>query len=226
LLRLDQGLTQLLHSLDKEVGLDNVLIILSADHGVSDNAAWLSSHHIDSIKPVNTVAMTDLIHQELEQQFKLPPETLSAIVMPYIYLNRPLIHQHKLRVDTVSNYLAEVLRDFPGVYKPYAMSATDDNKDWIGSKVDKMTFPLRSGELYIVTPPWQSYGKDEGNKVTHGSPWEYDSYVPLIFASGQLKPQTIHQPAYTTDIAITLAQLLGIKAPAGNVGHPLTAVLE
>lgn len=226
LLRLDQSIAVFLKALDQEVGLDHVLIVLTADHGVSDNAAWLNSHHIESIRPINTQALSELIQNKLAAQFNLPAAALQAIALPYIYLDQAIIHKQGLRVDTVSNYLVEILRGFPGIYKPYAMSATDDNKDWIGTKVDKMAYPIRAGELYIVTPPWQSYGKEDGNKVTHGSPWEYDSYVPLIFASKSISPEIVSQRVYTTDIAVTLSQLLGIKAPAGNVGRPLPEVLK
>jgi arylsulfatase A-like enzyme len=59
---------------------------------------------------------------------------------------------------------------------------------------------------------------------THGSPWNYDSYVPLLFVNPNFKPTRITRLAYTTDIAPTLTSLMVIKAPSSAVGKPLQEV--
>jgi len=60
----------------------------------------------------------------------------------------------------------------------------------------------------------------------HGSPWAYDTYVPIFFAGGKLEPQTISRRVSPVDIAPTIATYLGIKYPSGSVGTPLPEVLE
>ena len=64
------------------------------------------------------------------------------------------------------------------------------------------------------------------DRVAHGSPWQYDSYVPLLFAHPDFKAQRIFRPVYTTDIAPTLSALLMIKNPSAAVGQPLHEVVQ
>ena len=60
---------------------------------------------------------------------------------------------------------------------------------------------------------------------THGSPWRYDTYVPIIFAGMGLRPQVVVREVETVDVAATLALFLGTKLPSGCVGKPLEEVL-
>jgi hypothetical protein len=59
----------------------------------------------------------------------------------------------------------------------------------------------------------------------HGSPWRYDTYVPLVFAGMGLEPQVITREVETVDVAATLALFVGTKFPSGCIGKPLEEVL-
>ena len=59
----------------------------------------------------------------------------------------------------------------------------------------------------------------------HGSPWAYDTYVPIFFAGTGLVPRIVSRRVSPTDIAPTIAAYLGIKYPSGSVGTPLAEVL-
>jgi len=86
----------------------------------------------------------------------------------------------------------------------------------------------RSGDIYVVFEPNWFINDFDGLTVasTHGSPWTYDTYVPIVFAGMGIQHQTINRPVQTVDIAVTLAALLGTKPPSGSVGVPLTEVLS
>jgi predicted AlkP superfamily pyrophosphatase or phosphodiesterase len=80
---------------------------------------------------------------------------------------------------------------------------------------------------------WFLHSTDEAKKMgipalaaIHGSPWAYDTYVPIFFAGGKLEPQTVSRRVSPTDIAPTIAAYLGIKYPSGSVGTPLAEVLD
>ncbi len=73
-------------------------------------------------------------------------------------------------------------------------------------------------------PYWFLYEKGPVAAM-HGSPWRYDSYVPIIFAGANVEPQTIHRLVHPVDVAPTLAAFLGIKPPSSAVGQPLHEVL-
>lgn len=226
LLMLDQTLGHLFKTIDKNIGLDNTLIILTADHGVGDSPSYLKQYHIAEIKPLNVKTASEQVITLLKQRYQLPKETLMFIEPPYVYLNHQIISNHQLDLSIVSQAVAESLNHHPGVFKAYTLPVTNHEKDWISAKVNRMAYPDRSGDVYLVPPPYQSRGAEDENRVTHSSPWQYDSYVPLLFANPGFKPVRINRPVFTTDIAITLSTLLLIKSPSAAVGEPLKEVLD
>jgi hypothetical protein len=85
----------------------------------------------------------------------------------------------------------------------------------------------RSGDVYIVFEPNWFINDFDGLTVasTHGSPWTYDTHVPIVFAGMGIQHQTVDRPVQTVDIAATLSAFLSIRPPSGSVGAPLTEVL-
>ena len=62
--------------------------------------------------------------------------------------------------------------------------------------------------------------------ATHGSPWRYDTFVPIVFVGAGIPARRIYRRVRTVDVAPTLAALLGTKPPSGAAGTPLVEVLE
>jgi hypothetical protein len=85
----------------------------------------------------------------------------------------------------------------------------------------------RSGDVFVVFEPNWFINDMEGLSVasTHGSPWRYDTFVPIVFAGMKLEPLTVYRQVQTVDVAVTLAAFLGIKPPSGSTGVPLVEVL-
>jgi len=225
LLRLDKTLAKVLHSIDQQVGLQNTLIILTADHGVSDSPAYLSENKISEIAATDESNLRKQIIRLLAKKYKLPAKSLQGIALPYIYLNHNIINDHALSVHKISRYLAENLRDQPGIFQAYPLPLASTEHDWLSDKVDKMAFPGRAGDIYLVQPPYQGMA-DTTLRVTHGTPWQYDSYVPLLFVNPVFKARQIARPVQTVDIAATLSAILLIKAPSAAVGQPLQEVMS
>ncbi len=59
----------------------------------------------------------------------------------------------------------------------------------------------------------------------HGSPYSYDTYVPIMFAGPHIKQMTVSRLVAPRDIAATVTNYLGIKPPSGSVGNVLTEVV-
>ena len=83
--------------------------------------------------------------------------------------------------------------------------------------------PTRSGDIFVIFEPHWFINEFDGLTVaaTHGSPWNYDTYVPIVFAGHEIPSQKVHRRVYTVDVATTLAALLNIKAPSGVMRGPL-----
>jgi predicted AlkP superfamily pyrophosphatase or phosphodiesterase len=86
----------------------------------------------------------------------------------------------------------------------------------------------RSGDVFIVFEPNWFINNFDGLTVaaTHGSPWTYDTHVPIVFTGPGMKPQVVSRRVHTIDIAITLAAYLNIKQPSGAEGKLLREVLK
>jgi predicted AlkP superfamily pyrophosphatase or phosphodiesterase len=232
LVRLDQTLTDLLAYVDKRVGLDNTLIVLSADHGQPEVPGHLhergiqKAHYFDTRSLDKTPAIA-----ALKKQFGIGEELIEAYFHPYLYLNRDLIRDKGLDQAEVEKAVAAELLKFDGV--AYAVSSTALRSDSLPDNL--MTRSIlrnfhtkRSGDIYLVFEPNVFINDFDGLIVasTHGSPWRYDTYVPVIFAGAGLKAATVNRAVTPYDIAPTLAAWLNVKPPSGAVGSLLPEVLR
>jgi hypothetical protein len=82
----------------------------------------------------------------------------------------------------------------------------------------------RSGQIQVVFQPgWlESYAR---SGTTHGAWNAYDTHIPLIFMGWDIHPGATAGTVHMTDIAPTLATLLHIQAPNGNIGKPIVELL-
>jgi arylsulfatase A-like enzyme len=92
--------------------------------------------------------------------------------------------------------------------------------------VQRNFHPERSGDIYLAQNPYWFLYEKGAIAVMHGSPWRYDTYVPILFAGPGIIPRTTHRLVHPVDIAPTLAAFLGLKPPAGARGVPLVEVLD
>jgi predicted AlkP superfamily pyrophosphatase or phosphodiesterase len=230
LLRLDRTLSEFFDFLDKSVGLKNTLIVLSADHGAPEAPGYLrelgfESDYIDPASFDKTAAI-----ESLKSQFGIGEELITTYFHPYVYLNRELIKQRGLDQGLVERAVADELNRFDGIALAVSSSALREGKvpDFpLIQTVLRNFSPTRSGDIFIVFEPNRFINDFDGLTVasTHGSPWRYDSYVPLLFMGGGIPAQRVARRVETVDIALTLALLIGAKPPSGSVGLPLHEVL-
>jgi len=231
LLRLDQTIADLLKFIDKKVGLDNTLIVLSADHGAAEVPAYLSSLGLKT-KVVTPKAWDKAPSmQVLKKEFGFDSELIKSYFHPYIYLDRELIALRELSLAQVQKAVAEEVAKFDGVALAVTSSDIEQGnvpKDYLHTLVGNNHSKNRSGDVYVVLEPHRFVADMEGLTVaaTHGSPWGYDTYVPLIFAGFNIEDDVVYDRVSTTDIAVTLSAVLGIKPPSGAQGKVLEKVLD
>ena len=231
LARLDRTLAALFEYLDEKIGLDNTLIVLSADHGQPEAPGYLNAlgirnaHYFDTDALDKTPAIA-----ALKEQFGIGEELIEAFFQPYVYLNRDLIRDSGLDQAEVELAVAEQLQKFPGVAAAVSSTAlrTSSLPDTLLIRsILRNYHPKRSGDIYIVFEPNVFINDFDSLTVasTHGSPWRYDTFVPVYFAGRGLSPQTVHRPITPYDIAPTLSAYIGAKPPSGAIGTALPEVL-
>lgn len=88
--------------------------------------------------------------------------------------------------------------------------------------------PMRSGDIYIVFEPHWFINDFDGLEVTctHGSPWRYDTFVPIMFAGARIPPAHIYRRVHAIDIAPTLSRYVGAKPPSGSSGYVLEEIFS
>jgi predicted AlkP superfamily pyrophosphatase or phosphodiesterase len=231
LLRLDKTLSELFAFIDERVGLERTLIVFSADHGAAAVPAQLNGFGIDAQYFEPDKLDKEKAIEEIKSKFGIAEALISGFNHPYIYLNNEIIQRHQLNVHEVSRAIAEELVKFQGV--AYAVPSIDLVEGKIPDtrlyrQILRNFNPKRSGDIYLVLEPHWFVNDFDGLTVasTHGSPWLYDTFVPVIFTGNGLEAQIVFREIQTVDIALTLSNYLNIKAPSGATGRPLYEVLN
>ena len=231
MLRLDSTIANLLKFIDKKVGLDNTLIVLSADHGAAEVPDYLASLGMETNVVVPNEWDKSVGLKTLKNQFGFDEQLIKSYFHPYLYLDRDLIYRRKLSLAQVQKSVAAEIEKLDGV----ALAVTSSNlesgnipNDYLHTLIANNHSKSRSGDIYIVFEAHRFVADMEGLSVaaTHGSPWGYDTFVPLIFAGFNLDDEIINQRVSTMDIAATLSAIMGIKAPSGAQGEILEGVLD
>jgi hypothetical protein len=129
----------------------------------------------------------------------------------------------------VENAVAAEIKKFKGVADAVSSTAlrTASLPDTLLMRTILRNFhPKRSGDIYLVFEPDVFINDFDGLVVasTHGSPWRYDTFVPVMFAGTGLPAAKVNRPVTPYDIASTLAAYLNMKPPSGAIGSPLSEV--
>ncbi len=223
--RLDRTLADLFAFIDQALGLQDTLVVLSADHGMPEMPEFMAEQgmSVGRLYPDDIIDRADGIGGE---RFGL--EKLSSFFFrPYLYLDDAAITAAGLKKAEVAQAVAAGLTEMDGIAIAVATAALPNLEDTpLIKQIRRNTHHSRSGDIYVVQEPYWFLNEKGPIAVMHGSPWRYDSYVPIIFAGAGVEPQTIHREVHPADVAPTLAAFLGIKPPSSAVGQPLEEVLR
>ena len=151
-------------------------------------------------------------------------------------LNYDAIRDAKQDPERVERFIAAEATKIPGIR--YAMSRSELLEGRyadapIQRQIRRNFHPDSSGAIHLVQDQyWFLHSTDEAAKMglsglaaIHGSPWSYDTYVPIFFAGHNVPARRVTRRVAPTDVAPTIAAYLGIKPPSGAIGSPLYEVL-
>lgn len=232
LLRVDRNLAELFSFVDKKVGLDKVLIVLSADHGVAEIAEAMQAFSIDSSR-IPSKEFRSYMSSRLKERFSTEHDLIKAFVYPYIYLDRKFVADGGIGagIEKVEDAAAEFAMHYPGVAyaagrSRIARGELPDNTGYYARIVANF-HPKRSGDVHVVPRQYVMFGKIRTNQPgEHGSVWSYDTYVPVAFLSTGVRPGYYRRSIDPKDIAPTIAALLGIKPPSASSGEVLKEISD
>lgn len=231
ILRLDRTIAALLAYVDETVGLDNTLVVLAADHGGPDtpgysNSLGLQGGYIDPDSWDRDSAIA-----RIKQTFSIEGNLIEKYEHPYVYLAPAIATRNDDEREAIERAVVEELARMPGVSTAISSRSLEYGNfpdTEMTRAVLKNFNAKRSGDVYVVFEPNWFINDFDGLVVasTHGAPWRYDSFVPIVFSGPGIQPQNVSRRVYTVDIALTLSKILQTKPPSGASGKVLTEVLE
>jgi predicted AlkP superfamily pyrophosphatase or phosphodiesterase len=221
--RTDAVLGKLLDAAEKQVGRENLLVVLSADHGVSPVPEVNEQRKMPGGR-INKEQYIGALDAALVGHFG-EGKWILGTGDGGVYLNDGLIAEKKLKHSAVEDVVAAAMIQLPYVERTYTRTELLKNKAG-ESQIDRYMasgfFAQRSADVFAVFLPYYLYGK---SGTSHGSTFNYDSHVPLIFYGGSVKPAVYPELVGISDVAPTLAAILHVETPSGSVGHILGKLL-
>lgn len=228
-IKLDRDLNRILDFLDKKFGKDNVLVFLTADHGGGETPV-----HMNDLRIPAGVFEESKLEANLENflavQLGTTGDFIHDVSNQQIWLNWEAIADLDLNPEDLAHNIIDYLRAQKGVYDAFTRDEvmTYPIEFPYASETRRGLHPRRSGDvLFQLDPGWHS--DDNLFKLggaTHGSPYAYDTHVPLLWYGWKVPQGVSYAPWNITDIAPTLSAMLRIARPSGAAGVVIEPVLK
>jgi len=224
-LRLDKELGEFFAFLDKEVGKDNYLLFLTADHAAAHNARFLQDHGINAGNWNEKQVRNDL-NNHLKGKFGSD----KLVINLYNYqtnFDYKEISAVKVDINNLRQECIDFLQKVEGI--AYAFENSKASVATIPAVIKEKVINgynrERCGEVQVILKPgWYSSSRTKGG--THGTWHPYDAHIPLIWMGWNIKQGSSNKEIYMTDIAPTLAALLHIQMPNGCIGKPIEDIFK
>jgi predicted AlkP superfamily pyrophosphatase or phosphodiesterase len=225
-LRTDRDLAIFFDDLDKLVGLDNVWIAFSADHGVAPTPAFIQEHKL-GIGMAQPAAIRGAAENALTRAFG-PGPWIEDEDESYLFLNRETLKKRNVaesKAEEVAAGVAATQADVAAAFTrtQFLMGSLPNSP--IARKAANSFNSRRSGDVFLVFMPY-AVPSSSATGTAHGAPWNYDAQVPLIFWGSAFKPGFYAHACQPVDLAATLAAVLGLTQPSGAQGTPLVTALK
>ncbi|GAA0880292.1 alkaline phosphatase family protein [Algoriphagus jejuensis] len=223
-LRLDREMERMFAYLDKTYGKGQYLVFLSADHAVADVANYMISENVPAGN-INVNSIAGQIAGYCNVKYG-EGDWILRYTGDQVFLNRALADEKKVDFAAMQRDLAAWMLRFNGIKEVYTAEDMRTRQFTYGrAHLLQMGYNhIASGDLLLVFEPAWMVGGARG--TTHGSPYNYDTNVPILFFGWGVKHGSSARRASITDIAPTVSALLKIKYPNAADGEPITEIVD
>ncbi len=224
-LRLDKDLTALFQSLDEKVGKGQYLVFLSADHGAAHAIGFMQEHELPA-DFWSGKSLVESLNKLLAERFNV--QNLVRSLQNYqVNYNMNRIITDRLDYTAIKKATVDYLKQQPGI--SYAVDVDEIGKSPIPEPLKTMiangyNFRRSGGVQIVLNAGWFDGYSRTG--TTHGTWNPYDTHIPLLWYGWNIKPGKSNHEVHMTDIAPTLAALLHIQAPNGNIGKVIEELVK
>jgi hypothetical protein len=239
-LRTDLLLAGLLEIIDFEVGSGRWALVLTSDHGIAPIPETLADMGIlprrEGGYRFDVDAARRAVDSALARRFfdaENPPADFSGFfsawqgaLFPFVYVDPAAAQRLRVSLAELLEQARLATASLDGVAQVYTRSEVERlacGDDPFARAALRSWNEERGGDLLIRLAPYWIPGSAP---ATHGSPYEYDAHVPLVFYGEGIRPGRHQRRVSMTDLAPTLARLLGINAPPQSEGQVLSEALR
>lgn len=223
--RTDRLLSAFFNFLDRNVngGLSRTTIVVTGDHGVVPipEEAKNTYRVATSIRGSNT-AVTNAVEVALKAKYGEGKYVLSNSA-PHLYLDRTLLSTKGATLSEAQRIAADTARGVDGILDAFAAEDIAlgrlPNWPWMRQVANGLHQKL-GGDVMVFSQPGALFSGGTG--TSHGTPWVYDTHVPIMIVGPGVKAGTYTERVSVCDIAPTLSFLLRIEQPNGSVGRILS----
>ncbi|MEO7411825.1 MAG: alkaline phosphatase family protein [Opitutaceae bacterium] len=225
ILRLDRVIADLLDCLDREVGLKNCIVVVTADHGVSP-----LPERVQALRPsipagrINVAAFNATAQRALDAAFGVLTKDEYWFIREGLgyHLNPQTLAAKKIRADDAARVLQAAMLTIPMVAQVYTRAeilAAPPEGDSLLAAVRRSYYSPRDRDVVLILKPYFFERSPAG--ATHGSPYDYDQHVPQLWFGAGVSPGVHPERVGVDDIAPTLAAQLGVPTPPQAQGREL-----
>ena len=216
-LRSDKNLMHLIDYIEKEVGLNDVLFILTGDHGVMELPEYLQSQNISSGR-IPRLERKKTYFEILE---KINQVIGTGNVVQYgdaFYFNKELsIEEKEIAIKIIKNRVKNIEGVREALSQEDILSLPPND---LNNRLKNMIHPDKSPNVYVILKENWLWKSDYGS--SHGSHYDYDSHVPFIMSKSSTAAKIISSKVRTVDIPATIAKILDLKYPDDIDGEALS----
>ncbi len=226
LLRLDLILEDLFQEIEARVGLANTLVVLTSDHGVLPLVETLQAKGIEA-RRAHPQVLEAAVEQALEKKYP-GVDNLIADSRRDIYLDEEVMQRHQLKRQEVETTIIDALLSTGLVEAVYTHSQLLSDKPSNDPYIELFRnsfFQPRSPHLTVLVKKY-TYLEPYVGGTGHGTPYDYDRHVPIIFMGPAIEPGAYPDPCGPQDIAPTLARLLGLDFPREKDSRLLLEMIQ
>jgi arylsulfatase A-like enzyme len=223
-IRTDRLLGKLLDFVDARIGSGNSLVVLTADHGVAPVPEVNQERNMPGGR-LSEARVFQRITDALTKRFG-PGKWLLPSTAGMPYLNLELIQTRKLDPAQVERAAADAAMMEPHIARVYTRHDILSGlvqRDDIGRAISLGFYGPRSGDLIVLQEPYYLF---DATGTSHGTPYNYDTHIPLVFFGPHIKAGTYSNTVAANDVASTLAAILRIDQPSGSIGRILSEIIE
>lgn len=209
-------------------GLQNVVFVLTGDHGVAPNPEQLSGTGLEGGR-ISTKTLTKKINESLNKTYGSPKRGnwISFTEDFNFYLDEENVRLAKADMTKMQNDIKAILLQEPAFQHVFTMAEYEARKlppGVLEKRILKTVFPGRSGHVIGIQKPF--YIEEGKHMGSHMTSYAYDRMVPIVISGFGIKGGLYSGKTEVVDIAPTLSFLLGVTPPALSEGRVLSEALK